>query len=186
MAVDPFSDVKAFLGGGRVPAKFPKVGAIVEGTVTGWRLSQRTDMKTGEPLFWEGKQAVREGALQFPESSKKSPAMQLLLDIQGEPTGVTWKTNQYIEEPLPDDDGSRTWYVHGNAQKALAQGLKDAGDADIEVGAYVKAERTKSVKAGDFFAYTYKVVWTPASKNEKAAKDFMGSPEDDGADPFAD
>jgi hypothetical protein len=183
MTVDPFSDVKQFMSGGSVAAQFPKVGAVVEGTVLSFRVSQRTDMKTGEPLYWEGRQTVKESDLKF-EASKNSPAKQLLLEVQGEPTGVRYRTNQYIEEPLKDDDGVRTMYIHGNFQKALAKALKEAGNADIEAGAYIRVERLKSVKAGDFMAYDYQVTWTPAKQNSKAANDFVGDPED-GGDPFA-
>lgn len=181
MSYDPF-DVRQFISGGAsVAAKFPKVGFSVEGTVLSFRVSQRTDMKTGEPLFWEGKQTVKESAVQF-SGSKNSPAMQLLLTVQGEPTGVTWETNQYIEKKLKDDDGVRTFYIHGNFQKALAKALDGA---EIEEGAYIKVTRGDSVKMGDFMGFTFKVEWTPAAKNTKAATDFVGSPDDDGADPFA-
>lgn len=180
---DPFS-VKNFMSGGSVAAKFPTVGATNEGTVLSFRITQRTDMKSGELLFWEGREPVEQSKVKF-EASKQNPCQQLLLVFQGEPTGITWKTNQYIEEKLKDDDGVRTWYVHGKAQKALAAALAKAGNADIEEGAYVHITRTKSVKAGDFMAFTYDVVWTPAAKNEKAATAFVGNPDDEGADPFA-
>jgi hypothetical protein len=184
MGYDPFSDVKQFMSGGSVAAKFPKVGFVVEGTVLSFRVSQRTAMKSGEPLYWEGKQTVEESKLKF-ESSKSSPANQLLLEVQSEPTGVTWETNQYIEKKLPDDDGVRTMYIHGNFQKALGKALRDAGGADIEKGAYIKATRKESVKMGDFMGFTYDVEWTPAKSNAKAATDFVGDPDADGTDPFA-
>lgn len=183
MAIDPFSEVKQFLSGSSVAAKFPKVGAVVEGTVLSFRVTQRTDMKTGEPLYWEGRQTVKESALQF-EASKNSPAKQLLLEVQGEPTGITWETNQYIEKPLRDDDGVRTMYIHGAFQKALAKALKDAGNVDVEAGAYIKVTRGQSFKAGDFMAFSYTVEWTPAASNTKAATDFAKEATPDG-DPFA-
>jgi hypothetical protein len=184
---DPFgtdNEVRGFLSGGSTAAKFPKVGFTVEGTVLGYRMGQRTGMKSGEALFWEGKQAIEESKLKF-ESSKDSPAMQLIMEIQGEPTGVTWKTNQYIEETLPDDDGVRTLYVASGLQRALAKALRDAGNAQVEKGAYLKVTRGASVKAGDFMAFTYAAEWTPAKDNAKAATSFVSSEDGDGEDPFA-
>lgn len=187
---DPFStgsvdqEVRGFLSGSSIAAKFPTVGHVFEGTVIGYRMAQRTHIKSGEPLYWEGRQTVEESKLQF-ASSKASPAKQLLLEVQGEPTGITWETNQYIEKSLQDDDGVRTLYVVSGLQKALAKGLKDAGDAPIEKGAYIKVTRGKSVKAGDFMAFTYTVEWTPASSNDKAATDLVNSDPDAGGDPFA-
>jgi hypothetical protein len=185
---DPFGvdkEVQGFLGGGSTAAKFPTVGHSFEGTVLGYRMAQRTHMKSGEPLFWEGRQTVEESKLKF-ESSKGSPAMQLIMEVQGEPTGVTWETNQYIEKALPDDDGVRTLYVVSGLQKALAKALRDANGAQVEKGAYIKVTRGKSVKAGDFMAFTYTVEWTPAADNSKAATDFVESDGGEGADPFAD
>lgn len=187
---DPFGvqqEAKKFLSGGSIAAKFPKVGHVFEGTVLGFRMAQRTDMKSGEPLYWEGRQTVEESKLKF-ESSKDSPAMQLIMEAQGEPTGITWKTNQYIEEAVPDDDGVRTLYVTSGLQKALAKALRDAGDADVEKGAYIHVTRTKSVKAGDFWAFGYDVKWTPAADNSKAATALVNSPDgaDEGENPFAD
>jgi len=182
---DPFGvqqEAKKFLSGGSIAAKFPKKGFTFEGTVLSFRMAQRTDMKSGEPLYWESRQTVEESKLKF-ESSKDNPAMQLLLEVQGEPTGITWKTNQYIEEAVPDDDGVRTMYVTGGLQKALSKALRDAGNADVEKGAYVKVTRGESVKMGDFMGFTYKAEWTPAADNSQAANSFVKG---EGGDPFAD
>jgi hypothetical protein len=186
MGYDPFGDVKGFLSGGSIAAKFPKVGAEFEGTVISFRMAQRTHIDSGEPLYWEGKQTVEESELKFP-ASKNNPAMQLVMEVQGEPTGITWDTNRYIEREVPDDDGVRTLYITGNLQRAFVKALRDAGGADVEPGAYVKVVRGNDTKApgSKYFSYTYAVTWTPADKNTKAATDFV-SKEEGGDNPFAD
>lgn len=186
MAYDPFSDVKSFLTGGSVAAKFPEVGHEFEGTVVAFRMAQRTDIDSGEPLYWEGKKPTQASALKF-EESKKSPAMQLVVEVQGEPTGITWDTNRYIPRKLPDDDGMRTMYVTGNLQRAFSKALREAGNAEIETGAYVKVVRGEDTKApgSKYMSYTYAVTWTPAADNTKAATDLVNSEPDGGGDPFA-
>lgn len=188
MAQDPFGDVKGFLSGGSVAAKFPEVGSEFEGTVVAFRMAQRTHIDSGEPLYWEGKKPVEESALKF-EASKQSPAMQLIVEVQGEPTGITWDTNRYIPRELVDDDGMRTLYVTGNLQRALAKALRDApAGSEIEPGAYVKVTRGEDAKVpgSKYLSYTYTAEWTPASANSKAATDFVGDPDAaDGGDPFA-
>lgn len=187
---DPF-DVGSFMTGGSVAAKYPEPGASCEGTVTAFRMGQRTDIDSGEPLYWEGKSATEESKLKF-EASKSQPCMQLILEIQGEPTGMTWDTNRYIPRKLDDDDGARTMYIHGNMQKALQRAFKDAAakypnaKIGIEAGAYIKITRgeDQKVPGSKYFSYTYTAEWTPASANEKAATDFVGS-DADGGDPFA-
>jgi len=175
---DPFStdnEVRGFLSGGSIAAKWPKVGAVVEGDVLSYRMSQQTHMKSGEPLFWEARQKVEESKLNF-ASSKDNPAMQLLLELACEPTGMTWETNQYIPKRIPDDDGVRTAYVSGGLQKALTKALRDAENAQVEKGAHVKIIRGDSVKAGDFMAYSYTAEWTPAADNGSAANKFLTAP----------
>ncbi len=186
MGQDPFGDVKGFLTGGSVAAKFPEVGFTFEGTVVAYRMAQRTHIDSGEPLYWEGKKPTEESKLQF-EASKKSPAMQLIMELQGEPTGITWDTNRYIPRKLPDDDGMRTLYVTGNLQRALAKALRDASGAEIETGAYAKITRGEDAKVpgSKYLSYTYTAEWTPASANSKAATDFVGDPDAADGDPFA-
>jgi hypothetical protein len=186
MTQDPFGDVRSFLTGGSVAAKFPEVGSTFEGTVVAFRMAQRTHIDSGEPLYWEGKKPVEVSQLKF-EESKKSPAMQLVMEVQGEPTGITWDTNRYVPRKLPDDDGLRTMYVTGNLQRALAKALRDANGAQVEAGAYVKVTRGGDAKipGSKYLSYTYTAEWTPASGNSKAATDFVGDPETDGGDPFA-
>lgn len=192
---DPFgvkNEVRGFLSGGSIAAKFPENGFTVEGTILSFRLSQRTHIDSGEPLFWEGKSPTEESKLQF-ASSRENPANQLLIEVQGEPTGITWETNRYVEKAVPNDDGVRTFYVTGGLQKAVAKALRDAGNADLEQGAYLKVTKTSEFKrAGSkYFSFVFEATYTPAASNGKAAADFVKSPdgsegEGEGSNPFAD
>lgn len=180
---DPFADADSFLSGGsNVAAKWPTVGATFEGTVVGWDGPvQMTDMDSGEPLYWEGSKKVAESQVKNMAVASKQPAMQLLVHVQGPVTGVTWETNQYIEKSLPDDDGLRTMYVHGELQKALKKALNEAGGAKLEKGAHIKVTRTKPVKKGNgFFGYTYEASWTPApAQDPMDAMEASGPAEDE-------
>lgn len=182
---DPFADADSFLSGGsNVAAKWPTVGHVFEGVVVGWDGPvQMTDMDTGEPLYWEGSKKVPESKVKNMALASKSPAMQLLVHVQGPVTGMTWETNQYIEKALPDDDGLRTMYVHGELQKALKKALNEAG-AKLAKGAHVKVTRGKPVKKGNgFFGFTYDAVWTPPVEDPNAALDAAGGPAEDGEEP---
>lgn len=193
---DPFSsntrqEIRGFLSGGSVAAKFPENGFSVEGTVLSYRMAQRTHIDSGEPLFWEGRQPVEESKLQF-EASKRTPCEQLIIEVQGEPTGVTWETNRYIQKKIPNDDGIRVLYVTGGLQKAFAKALQKAGGAEIESGAYVKVTKTGEVqrKGSKYHSFVYEVEWTPKATNAKGVGDFMASdpeagPEGPQDDPFA-
>lgn len=167
MTQDPFSKEAAeqFLSGGAPTQKFPREGFKWGGTVESWEMAQQTDMDTGELLFWnDGK-----------------PRMQLVMNMQGEATGITWETNLYKEVALPDDDGSRRLYVKGNLQKAVAKAIKDSG-GQLESGAYCEVTRGKDLppkKRGQSGAYTYTAVWTPASKNPHAAAAMLNQSDDD-------
>lgn len=186
---DPFSADAAkaaqFLGGGTVAAKFPKPGFTVEGTILSFRMAQQTDMESGELLFWEGKDKVEQSKLKFPQNAR--PVEQLVIEIQGEPTGVTWETNRYVEKQLPDDDGVRTLYVKGSLQFALGKALREAGVRAPEIGGYLKVTRGQDVKRGGskYFSYSYTAEYTPASKNSHAAGQFLAQDADGAApDPF--
>lgn len=163
-------------GGASVAAKWPKEGFTVEGDVLGWSPTavQMTDIKSGEPLYWEGKKKVEESKLQFPETSKQNPCLQITIDLQCEPTGETWESNRYIRKELPDDDGVRTVYVHGQLAKAVRKARQDAAQkyklgtrtAPLEVGAHVKITRGQDQKfANDYFGFTFTAEWTPAAHN---------------------
>lgn len=186
---DPFSadaaKAAAFLGGGTVSAKFPKEGFVVEGTIQAFRMAQQTHMESGELLFWEGKEQVEQSKLKFPQSAR--PAEQLVVELQGEPTGITWETNRYVERQLPDDDGMRTLYVKGGLQAAIGKALRDAGVRAPEIGGHLKVQRGKDTKrAGSkYYSYTYTAQYTPASQNGEAAGRFIAQGEGGEApDPF--
>src|SRR6476619_7664329 len=76
-------------GGASVAAKWPTENFTVEGDLIGWSPTaiQMTDIKTGEPLYWEGKAKTKESDLRNPEISKQNPCLQITMDLQCEPTG---------------------------------------------------------------------------------------------------
>lgn len=180
-------------GGASVAVKFPKEGFEVEGTVLGWQGPvQQIDMNSGEPLFWEKKQKTKESELKF-EASKSNPAEQLLIELQCQPTGVTWKTNRYIKEDLPEDDGVRTAYVHGELQKAISKGRREAAQkynlgrtfAPLEEGARLKLIRGQDRKMPNgMFGFTYSAVWTPAANNPDFTSQADGFLDDKDSSPF--
>lgn len=178
-------------GGASVAAKWPKVGHVFEGDVIGWSPTevQMTDKDTGEPLYWESKKKVIESKLRFPETSKQNPAMQITIDFQSEATGYTWESNRYIRRELPDDDGVRTMYVHGELAKAIRKGRQaaaqkyklDVQKAPLEVGAHIKVTRTDDKKfANDYYGFTFEVEWTPAQYNPAYQDQMMGATEGPG------
>lgn len=192
---DPFSAEAAaaaqFLGGGGVTAaKFPENNFKVEGTVTEFRMSQRTDIDSGEPLFWESKKPTEQSKLKFASSATDhNRVMQLVITLQGEPTGVTWETNRYIEKALPDDDGLRALYVSSpEMQKAIGKALQEAGLRAPEVGGYLEVVKTgeQRIAGTSFTKFLYAARYTPASQNEKAAGDFLNQANGEAppADPF--
>lgn len=186
MTQDPFSAQAAaaaqFLGGGGpTAAKFPKNGFKVEGTTVGLEMSQQSDMDSGEPLFWKGKSPTKESDCGGTVGLR--PCQQLLWDLQGEPTGVTWKGQRYEEVALPDDDGVRRAYIKGELQKVVSKALKDAGVSAPEVGSYLEIVRTGVAPASNpkFEKFTYAARYTPKAQNSKAAAEFL----DQAEDPFA-
>jgi len=175
MTADPFAmdaqEAAAFLSGGGEAAKWPQPGTEVGGTVRSFRMAQQTDMETSELEFW------KDGR----------PRMQLVMDLQCEPTGINWKGLENEQYDILDDDGMRTAYVKGELQKAVAKAIKDAG-GKFEVGAYVRIRRvTNGPKTNPKFAAPHRYIakWTPAAQNPQAgASDFMAKA--DGAeDPWA-
>lgn len=186
---DPFSvdaaKAAAFLGGGTVSAKFPKPGFIVEGTILSFRMAQQTDMESGELLFWEGRDKVEQSKVKFPDGAK--PVEQLVIEIQGEPTGITWETNRYVEKQLPDDDGVRTLYVKGGLQFAIGKALRDARVRAPEIGGYLKIQRGQDTKrpGSKYFSHSYTAQYTPAAQNGHQAAGFLAQGEDgEPKDPF--
>src|SRR5512139_4280936 len=87
MAHDPFSEKAAenFLEGAATAAKWPKPGYVVEGTVLSYRMDHQKDYETSEPLYWEGKRRVIESLA----TDKSRPVTQMIMEIQGAPTGET-------------------------------------------------------------------------------------------------
>lgn len=185
-ATDPFSvdAVKAarFLSGDKkVGAKFPQVGFVVKGTILDWRMAQQTDNATRELLFWQGKKPVPQSQLTIPVESAR-PVEMMVIDLQCEPTGITWEGKDYEEVPLPEDDGKRTLYVQNTKIKALADALKAAGVQLPEVGGYLEMARGKSFKApgAKFASQSFTARYTTAEKNPRKAQD-LGANEGAGA-----
>jgi hypothetical protein len=180
-------------GGASVAAKWPTENFTVEGDLIGWSPTaiQMTDIKTGEPLYWEGKAKTKESDLRNPELSKQNPCLQITMDLQCEPTGVTWKTNRYIKEEVPDDDGVRTMYVNGQLAAAIKKGRQEAAQkyklgkrlAPLEEGVHVKVTRGRDKKMpNDYFGFTFTAEWTPAAHNpayQNAQLDATEGPADD-------
>lgn len=196
---DPFSAEAAaaaqFLGGGgTIAAKFPKDGFKVEGTVTEFRMMQRTHIDSGEPLFWESKKPTEQSKLKFATSATdRNRVMQLVITLQGEPTFVTWETNRYIEKKLDEDDGQRSLYVSSpELQKALGKALTEAGLRAPEIGGYLEVVKTgeQRIQGTSFTKFLYAARYTPAAQNDKAAGDFLSDASATGgeqappADPF--
>lgn len=174
---DPFSAEAAaaasFLGGGTLAAKWPTPGFVVEGTILSFRMGQQTDMESGELLFWEGKERVEQSKLKFPATAK--PVEQLIIETQGEPTGITWETNRYVEKQVPNDDGVRTWYIKGALAAAVGKALREAGVRAPEIGGYIKAGRGQDTKrqGSKYFSYTFTAQYTRADQNGEQAAGFL-------------
>ena len=178
MTKDPFGDDAAedFLSGGGVAAKWPKVGHVVEGTITGWSMAQINDYDTGEPAYRIGNKTVPESKLEPHQRATAKPAVQLILEIQGEPTGETWEGNEYSRVELPDDTGERLVYVKGSLQFALKQALRAAG-TKLEVGAHISIKReADGPKSNPKYGapHRHSAVWTPAAQNANAPAVVMG------------
>lgn len=156
---DPFAQ---FLTGGLTAAKWPQIGFVVEGVVKGAVLRQQSNYDTGALEFW----------------SDGSPRMQLVVDLQSTPTGVTWKGLHNVQHAVPNDDGMRALYVKGNLQKAFTKALRDA-NASFEMGGHLRIERAQDIPNADSKkapAHDYVVTWTAPSA-EAAATDFLNKPE---------
>lgn len=152
-------DIQGFLMGGGVAAKFPVVGHVFEGTITGLRMQQQRDYDTGKPMFWD-------------DGNKR---MQLLVTLATDARGTFDEDGQPKE--VPNDDGERIVYVKGAMQKALARALRDAQVKVPEVGGYFKVKRIANLpKVGNKKpAYNYAVQYTVPAENSKATEEFMTS-----------
>ena len=168
---DPFAQAASFLTGGLVAAKWPHEGFVVEGVIKGAKMQQQRDYDDGTPLTWDN----------------GDPRMQLVVDVQSEATGVTWKGLQNKKTVVPNDDGMRAMYVKGNLQKALSKALTAAG-AKFAAGAHLRVERVADIPNADSKyadAHDYVVVYTPRDPGQDAA-DFLSTPEPEQSAPAAD
>lgn len=178
MAHDPFSDkaAESFLEGAATAAKWPRQGHVVEGTVLSYRMDHQKDYETSEPLYWEGKRRVIESLA----TDKSRPVTQMVMEIQGVPTGETWKGLDNERVVIQDDDGVRALYVKAGLHAALKDAMRNSR-AKLETGAYVRIERIANGPKTDpkkAAPHRYSATWTPARENLKAAQSFM----DDEAD----
>jgi hypothetical protein len=164
MSTDPFAQAQQFVAGGLTAAKWPKVGFVFEGIVKGAAVKQQTDYDDNTPLVWDD----------------GSPRMQLIIDVQGPVTGITWKTTQNVQHAVPNDDGMRAMYVKGNLQKAIAKALRAAGDAKLELGGHIRVERVADgvAQGKKNPPHDYSVTWTPASPTA-SADEFLAAPAKD-------
>jgi hypothetical protein len=150
------SDVKGFLFGGGVSAKFPTIGYTMTGTIESFRMSQQTDYDTGEPLFWKN----------------GDPRKQLVITLQTDEEGSFDEDGNPKE--IPNDDGVRTLYVKGWLQKRLGKALKDA-NSELEPGGQITVKRIKNAPKTNLkfkAPYDFDVVYVPADKNSASATSF--------------
>lgn len=218
MAVDPFGGRAAsdrdeaddFLGGNNyttmVAAKWHRVGFVFKGTLLAWDGPvQRTDMNSGELLWFENKKLVKDSEVKNEKTAR--PSQQLLMDFQLLPDdpqiGMTWKGREHDEEVVPDDDGTRRAYVFGELLNAIVEARKEAAQklglpegalAPLEKGVFLEIARGKNKKytGSGFSGHTFKARWTPAAGNphfKEDADSFLEQGEtgggNDEGDPFA-
>lgn len=176
---DPFTAEAAkaanFLSGRRekvISAKFPKVGAEIDGTVLSWRMAQQTDNDTKELLFWENRKAVPQSKVMFPAQAR--PVEMMVIEYQGDATGVTWEGKDYEEVQLEEDDGKRVLYITGGKIQALYQALQAVSlQLPEQQGGRIQMRRERSVKAegAKYASHAFTAKYTPADQNPRAAKD---------------
>lgn len=120
---DPFSnsvpsvDPDDFLmSGGSVSAKFPKIGHSYTGIVLSKRSEQQRDYDdNAKMLFWDN----------------GKPKMQVIVELQTDAQG-TFDRNGNPEE-VEDDDGIRSFYVRGEMQRAIRDGVRRSGAQTLEL-----------------------------------------------------
>lgn len=176
---DPFTAEAAkavsFLSGQRektVAAKFPKVGAEIDGTILSWRMAQQTDNDTRELLFWENKRPTPQSKVAFPAQAR--PVEMMVIEYQGDATGVTWEGKDYEEVQLSEDDGKRTLYITGGKIQALFQALQAANlQLPEQEGGRIQMRRERSVKAegAKYASHAFTAKYTPADQNPRRAQD---------------
>lgn len=193
---NPFSVEKTkavgFLSGKRekaYSAKFPKVGFEIDGTVLSWRMAQQTDNDTRELLFWENRRPTPQSQVAFPAQAR--PVDMMAIELQCDPTGVTWEGKDYEEVAIEDDDGKRVLYVAGGKVPALFQALQAASlQLPEDQGGRIQMRRERSVKANGakYASHAFTARYTPAAQNPRAAKDLPAGPAGGGSaqSPFGD
>jgi hypothetical protein len=193
---DPFTaeaaKAVAFLSGKSektIAAKFPKVGFEIDGTIISWRMAQQSDNVSKELLFWENKRPTPMSKVQFPATAR--PVEMMVIEYQGDPTGITWEGKDYEEVQVPDDDGKRVLYITGGKIGALFQALQTVGlQLPEERGGRIQMRRERSVKAqgAQFASHAFTAKYTKADQNPRAAKDMpvhsSTSVSDEAPDPF--
>jgi hypothetical protein len=181
MSRDPFgADAPdEFMSGGAIAAKWPEVGFVVEGPGLSWEMQHQNDYETGEPLYWEGKSRVIDSLA----TDKSKPVMQMAMDVQCEPTGITWAGVENEKVEVPDDDGVRTLYVKAGLHAALKAALRKA-DGKLAAGARVKVTRIKDgPKSNPRYRapFRFEAEWTPPAPKEAPGAEFL---ESGGDNPF--
>jgi hypothetical protein len=172
---DPFAaenaDAMALFSPRSIGAVFPRDGFTIEGDGTDWRMEQSTHKDSGELLFWHNRKKTEDTKVPaYVKANPKSRVMQMVISLQGEPTGETWETIHYIRKEIPGDDGMRSLYVTGDRIRALAKALEPHGlQIPERSGFHLSMTRTRAVKQGDFIKYLYSAVYTPAAQNPNAA-----------------
>lgn len=173
-------EAEAFLGGGFTSAVWPREGFTVAGTVVEMTMLDQRDLDTNEVVYFVAGSArpVPESKIQPQQRASAKVARQMRMVLQCEPTGVTWKTLQYVETVVVDDDGIRAAYLKGTLQKAVQDAIRLA-NGKPEIGAYVEITRGKDLPAtrkGFSGRHTFTARWTPAAKNARAVQSFMEEP----------
>lgn len=131
-------------GAGAPGAKFPTIGTTVGGIVVKSKITQQTDIKTGEKLFWEdGREKWQNEVI-------------VLTDDR--------------DSEITDDDGSRCIYVKGYMQPAVTEALEAVGCSKPEAGGELfvtytgdRPSKTKGFNAAKLFEATYKAPTASAS-----------------------
>lgn len=103
-------------GGGSAAAKFPTVGTLIKGTITGAELTQQTDPADGKPKTWDD----------------GNPRMQMV---------VTLQTDER-DADIDDDEGIRRLFVKGKMLQAVREAVKGAGVKTVEVGGVLAVKYT--------------------------------------------
>jgi hypothetical protein len=111
------------MGGGGVSFSFAEVGDTVTGTILSIGLSQQSDFKSKEPLFWD--------------EEKTRPKNQVRVTLQTDLTdweGVSEEKIEDLEEKGEEDDGIRNVYLRWKSAEAAKKAVRAAGAKKLMVG----------------------------------------------------